>query len=49
MQTVSDYLKMSLAKIIFSLFMVTLGSFIYSVAINSFVIPNHFGNGGLQE
>lgn len=31
----------------YSIFMMTLGSIIYAAGVNSFVIPNHFGNGGV--
>ncbi|MGF3065910.1 YitT family protein [Facklamia sp. P12945] len=31
----------------YSIFMVTLGCLVYAAGVNSFVIPNHFGNGGV--
>lgn len=40
-------LDMSPAAIAYSLFLISLGSIIYAMGVNSFVIPNKFGNGGV--
>ena len=47
MNKIFSYIKMSPQHLAFSIFMVTLGSLLYAIAVNSFVIPNHFGNGGV--
>lgn len=43
----NDIFVMKPWAIAYSVFMVTLGCIVYAAAVNSFVIPNHFGNGGV--
>lgn len=47
MKTIGHHLDMSLSEIVVSLLYVTLGAALYAIAVNSFVVPNDFGSGGV--
>ncbi len=44
---VSQELDMSLSEILLSLLFITVGAALYAIAINSFVVANDFGSGGV--
>lgn len=48
MNTKIKWVDLTLPALLFSLVLITLGSFIYAIGVNSFVIPNHLGNGGVS-
>ncbi|MBS4461752.1 MULTISPECIES: YitT family protein [unclassified Facklamia] len=47
MKKINQYLNMETPAIIFSLCLITIGCLLYAVGVNSFIIPNRFGNGGV--
>ncbi|MBS4456625.1 YitT family protein [Tuanshanicoccus lijuaniae] len=47
MKKINQYLNMETPAILFSIFLITIGCLLYAVGVNSFIIPNRFGNGGV--
>lgn len=47
MKKLMEYFNLTPVGVGYSLFMMTLGCIIYAFGVNYFLLPNHFGNGGV--
>ncbi|EHR38115.1 YitT family protein [Facklamia languida] len=47
MKKIMAYFDLNPASLLYSIFLMTLGCVVYAFGVNYFLLPNHFGNGGV--